>query len=161
MGNDMPGPLATPGAARNASPRTQGKRPGDLTGVRGQQLTKETAAQKAEAANQVQVSLAEQKASKLNSVVDYTGQQTPKAAVVEEAEIEVQPKFKRIRVNYPIEDMTFGKEVLDEGEQDERGNWTRLPTLGSLRSYTFEEGVYYDVPADVAGHLAFLGYIWE
>lgn len=161
MGNDMPAPLASQGA-RNASPRTQGKRPGDLTGVRGQQLTKETAVQKAEAASQAETALAEQKQAKLNSVVDYTGQQTPaSAAVVEETEIEARPKFERIRVNFPIDDMTFGKEVLDEGEQDERGNWTRLPTLGSLRSYTFEEGVYYDVPTDVAGHLRGIGYIWE
>jgi hypothetical protein len=158
MGNDMP--TGTQGA-RNASPRTQAKRPGDLTGIRSQQLTKETAAAKAEAASQVETALAEERAKKLETVVDYTGEQTPKTEVVEETEVEVRPKTERIRVNFPLPDMTFGKEVLDEGEQDERGNWTRLPTLGSLRTYNFEEGVYYIVPKDVADHLRTIGYLWE
>jgi hypothetical protein len=158
MGNDMP--VGTQGA-RNSSPRTQAKRPGDLTGVRGQALAKEAAAAKVEAANQVETALAEQKAAKLNTVVDYTGQQTPKPVEVDMTEVEAKPKFRRIRVNYPIQDMTFGKEILDEGEMDERGNYIRYPILGSLRTYNFEEGVYYDVPADVADHLASIGYLWE
>jgi hypothetical protein len=160
MGNDMP--VGTQGA-RNSSPRTQAKRPGDLTGIRNQQLAKEAAAQKAEAASQVETALAEEKAKKLNTVVDYTGQQTtPKPDVVEEdVEVEAKPKFERIRVNYPLPDMTFGKEILDEGEQDEHGNWTRLPQLGGLRTYNFEEGVWYDVPTDVADHLRRIGYLWE
>lgn len=152
---------------RNASPRTQRKRPGDLTGVRGQQLAAHAAAEKAEASAQVQESLEAQRIAKLDTEVDYSSEAREKAreaaglGVVDEAEVEVRPKTRRIRVNYPIEDMTFGREVIRDAEYDEHGNMARGPVLGSLRTFTFEEGRWYTVDTDVADHLAFLGYIYE
>lgn len=153
--------MAATQGARNASPRTQGKRPGDLTGVRGQQLAAKAAQDKAEAASQVEVAIEEEKARKKAEVVDYTGTQTRAPVEVSEGPVEVKKKTERIRVNFPIEQMTFGKEVLDKGEFDDKGNMLRAPVLGNLREFNFEEGRYYDVPADVADHLRFLGYVYE
>jgi hypothetical protein len=77
-------------------------------------------------------------------------------------EIVVESPTRRIRVNFPIQEMTFGREVHSPGEYDETtGLMTRSPVLGGLRSYSFEEGRYYVVDADVADHLASLGYIYE
>jgi sRNA-binding protein len=153
--------MAATQGIRNASPRTQGKRPGDLTGVRGQQLAAQADKDKAEAASQVEQTRAEEVARKRSEVVDYTGSQTtPVAQQVEETEVEVRPAVRRIRVNYGIEQMTFGKEVVHEGTFDENGVMIQPPVLGNLRRYDFEEGRYYDVPADVADHLEFLGYIY-
>lgn len=150
-----------------ASPRTQRKRPGDLTGVQGQALAAEAARLKAETTTQARNSLEAQRVAKLTDEVDYTSEARQKereaveAGVALEGEVEVREKTRRIRVNYPVDDMTFGREVLGEAEFDERGNMTRMPVLGPLRSYTFEEGRWYTVDAELADHLAYLGYIYE
>lgn len=148
--------------------RTQRKRPGDLTGVRGQQLAAEAARNKEEATRQVQAALEVEREVKLNTDVDYSTQrglvkkvpvEVDGEVTIEDIEVEI-PK-RRIRVNYPIDDMTFGREIVDPGEIDEKGFYTRSPVLGSLRQFTFEEGRWYVVDADLADHLAFLGYIYE
>jgi len=152
-----------------ATARTQRKRPGDLTGVRGQTLAAEAAANKEEAARQVQTAQDLQRQEKINTDVDYSTKVAPLMrrpvaqedgeVVVEDVAVEIPTR--RIRVNYPIEDMTFGREVIHPGELNEHGAYVRSPVLGGLRSYTFEEGRYYVVDADLADHLAFLGYIYE
>lgn len=150
-----------------ATNRTQRKRPGDLTGVRGQALAAEAARQKEEAARQVQSVLEVEREIKLNTDVDYSTKVAPAVrrlevdgeVVVEDVEVET-PK-RRIRVNYPIEEMTFGKEIISPAEIDENGFVVKPAVLGGLRTYTFEEGRWYVVDADLAGHLAFLGYIYE
>ena len=153
--------------SRNASPRTQRKRPGDLTGVRGQQLATQAALEKAEATAQVRENLETQRQAKLVTEVDYSTEarenerKAAAAGVVAEAEIEVRPKTERIRVNFPIEDMTFGREILNEAEYDENSIMTKPPVIGGLRTYTFEEGRWYTVDADLADHLRFLGYAYE
>jgi hypothetical protein len=73
----------------------------------------------------------------------------------------VRPKTKRIRVLDKIDDMTFGRDVISEGEFDETGLMVKPPVLGGLRSFSFEEGRWYTVDTDVADHLAFLGYIYD
>lgn len=151
-----------------ASNRTQRKRPGDLTGVRGQALAAEALRTKEEAARQVEAALEVQREIKINTDVDYTTKHSPVQripsnvdgeVVIEEVVVEIPTR--RIRVNYPIEDMTYGREVVSPGEMDERGAYVRPPVLGGLRQYTFEEGRWYVVDADLADHLAFLGYIYE
>jgi hypothetical protein len=165
-GNEMP----------PATNRTQRKRPGDLTGVRGQQLATEAAREHEESKRQVQDALVSDREVKLNTDVDYSTQLRPVVkrpvervvevdgeatteVVVEEVELEL-PK-RRIRVNYPIEDQTFGREVVFAGELNEFGGYIRPPILGGLRNFTFEEGRWYTVDADHADHLANLGYIYE
>lgn len=151
-----------------ATNRTQRKRPGDLTGVRGQQLAAEAIANKTEANRQVQDALELEREIRINTDVDYSTQakavqkrpvEVDGEIVIEDIAVEI-PK-RRIRVNYPIEDMTFGREVLFPGEMNEFGAWVRPAVLGGLRNYTFEEGRWYVVDADLADHLAFLGYIYE
>lgn len=152
-----------------ATNRTQRKRPGDLTGVRGQQLAAEAAANKTETVRQVQEALELEREIKINTDVDYTQPSRPVKKVpvaldngeVVIEDIAVEVPTRRIRVNYPIEDMTFGREVIDPGEINELGAYVRPPILGGLRNFTFEEGRWYIVNQDLADHLAFLGYIYE
>lgn len=159
MGLDMPpavGNTSARGAAR--------KNPRDLTGIRGQQLAAEAAADKAEAVKQVEEAREAERSAKLSTVVDYTEAPTTGTKPnfeVEEVEVEVAPKVKRIRVLDDIQDMTFGREVISDAAYDENGNMTRYPVLGGLRTYNFEAGRTYDVPADVAGHLVSLGYTYD
>jgi hypothetical protein len=156
-----------PASGQNAVRRTQSKRPGDLTGMRGQQLAAQARAEKAEGATQIAESLEAQRRAKLAEEVDYSSEARAKAreaaiaGVVEETEIEVRPKTKRIRVLDKIDDMTFGRDVISEGEFDETGLMVKPPVLGGLRSFSFEEGRWYTVDTDVADHLAFLGYIYD
>lgn len=160
------GQLAGTGS-RSASPRTQRKRPGDLTGVRGQQLAAKAAADKAKAAQQVEDALEAEREEKLATEVDYTSEtrekqrQAAEKNEVTEIEVEVRPKTERIRVNYPIEEMTFGKEILSDAEYDDNGTMIKAPVLGGLKTYSFEEGRWYTVDAELADHLRFLGYVYE
>lgn len=163
MGLDMPpaGNTAARGTAR--------KNPRDLTGIRGQQLAAEAAADKAEAAAQIAEAREAQRSAELATVVDYTDAPTtgtkPNAVAedveVEETEVEVRPKTRRIRMLDDLPDMTYGREVIADAEFDEQGNMTKYPVLGGLRTYNFKAGVTYDVPPDVAGHLAALGYTYD
>lgn len=153
-----------------ASNRTQRKRPGDLTGVRGQTLATEAALDKAEANRQVADARELERREKLSTEVDYS---KPTRSVVHNEvagddgeivieDIVIESPTRRIRVNYPIQDMTFGREVISEGEVDQATGLTIRPAvLGGLRTFSFEEGRYYVVDQDVADHLAFLGYIYE
>lgn len=158
-------PPAAPG--QNAARRAQGKRPGDLTGLRNQQLSRQAAALKAETATQNQDSLEAQRLAKLTEEVDYSSEARARereaalSNVVEETEVEVRPKTERIRVLDDVKDMTFGREIISEAEYDENGNMTKFPALGPLRNLNFEVGVWYTVDADVAGHLRHLGYVMD
>jgi hypothetical protein len=132
--------------------RYHGKAPTDLTGRRGAQLQKEEDERKA----REQAELAARDPRKDVELDDngihpetgrHGGGDDPEAT-------------ERVRVSYPIEDMTFGKEVIDAGEFDETGLCTRLPVLGSLRTFTFKEGVEYRMTPDMAHHLRELGYTY-
>lgn len=151
-----------------ATNRTQRKRPGDLTGVRGQQLAAEAAQQKEENSRQVNEALAYERQVKANTDVDYsTPVKTVKSRVAAEdggiviEDVAVENPTRRIRVNYPIEEMTFGREIIAHEETDENGVVIKPAVLGGLRNYTFEEGRWYTVDADLAQHLEFLGYVYS
>ena len=154
-------------AQPNAVRQTRGKSPRDLTGIRGQQLAKDAAARKAEETAQVTESLEAQRVAKLTTEVDYSSEARARAreaatsGVVEETEVEVRPRTRRIRVLDEIRDMTFGREVLREAETDEHGNTTRQAELGPLRTFNFDPGRWYTVDADLADHLAYLGYVYD
>lgn len=158
-------PPAAPG--QNAARRTQGKRPGDLTGLRNQQLSKQAAALKAETVAQAQDSLEEQRLAKLANDVDYSSEARARereaalSNVVEETEVEVRPKTERIRVLDDVRDMTFGREIISHAEHDENGLETKVAVIGPLRVLNFEVGTWYTVDADVAGHLRYLGYVMD
>lgn len=150
------------------SPRTQRKRPGDLTGVRGQHLAAQAEKEKDEARERTAKALQEEKEARLVTEVDYTEEtresERKRAGTLQpaaEAVIEARPRTQRIRVNYPIEQMTFGREVHVQPEYNEDGTMKTPPVLGGLRQFNFEEGRWYHVDSDVAEHLRFLGYVYE
>lgn len=150
-----------------AAARTSAKRPGDFTGVRGQQLAKARDARKIEEKAQIQDALEAERLAKAEAEVDYTSEartkarETARAGIVEEGDFEVRPKTKRIRVNWPIEKMTFGREIIVPAEYDELGNVTKPAEVGGLRTYDFETGRWYTVDYDLYLHLLFLEYIYE
>lgn len=151
---------------RAASPRTQRKRPGDLTGTRSQKMAADVAKQREQDAKDDTAAVAAERAEKLATTVSFV----PRTAddveledeVEEDVEVEVRPKTEFIRVNFPIESMTYGREVLNPGDWDEENaRWAKAPVLGNLQTYDFEEGVRYEVSADMADHLRSLGYVYE
>lgn len=150
-----------------ASVRTQGKRPGDLTGLRGQQLAKNRDAAQAEEKAQIRDAIEAERQAKAATEVDYTAEAREKArlasqkGVVAEGDFEVKPKTKRIRVNFPIEQMTFGRDIISEAEYDENGNVIKPAVVGGLRTYDFEPGRWYTVDHELYEHLLFLEYIYE
>ena len=207
--------MATPRTA-GASPRTQRKRPGDVTGVNSQKLAAERDKDKSEAIKEEVDAAAAEKEAKRHTTVDYSTPD-PVAQVATDIEVEddveveavsvpgskdtytkdelqeaiaqavaaavaglrggggsapgdvevsddveVGVKKEYIRVNYPIDDMTYGREVIDAGDFDViTGVFKRPPRLGNLRVLNFEEGVRYLVDKDIADHLRSLGYVYE
>lgn len=149
-----------------ASPRTQQKRPGDLTGVRGQHLAKARDEHKAQEKAQIEDALQAERLAREQAEVDYTSEARKKAreasqsVVIEEGDLEAKPRTRRIRVNWEIQDMTFGREVITPAEYDDQGNVTRQPVLGALRTFSFEPKRWYTVDNDVYEHLLYLGYIY-
>jgi len=149
--------------AATSGPRSQVKRPGDLTGVNSQKLAKERdEAQEAEA--QARLDEAQQdRTEKLTTVVDYSEAPTGRreAAEVVESPVEVHPQTMLIRVNYPIEQMTFGREVVSPPVYDDNGVIVQPAVLGGMLTYDFEEGQQYRVPWELGAHLKSLGYVYD
>jgi hypothetical protein len=147
--------------------RTQGKRPGDLTGVRGQALSAAAAQAKAAQGRETAAVLEAERQIRINTDIDYS---TPRQIVPQVVqvdgemameEIEIVPVTRRIRVNYPIDDMTFGREIIQHAKYAPDGKLLEAPIVGNLRTYKFELGVWYTVDDDLAEHLTNLGYIHE
>lgn len=154
--------------------------PRDYTGVVKARLEAEVADEQAERAEEVTLMAQTAARRRATEVVDYTEgghaapvqvQPGPQRGVISDAlaaqieeidgEVEVGPKKVRIRVNSPIEDMTYGRQVLKEAVLDERGYLVEPPQLGNLQFYSFEEGVTYLVPLELAIHLDELGYVYH
>ncbi len=133
---------------------TAPKAPTDLTGRKGVALAKEQAEKRAQEAAE----LAAKDPGRKDVALDDKGihPETGRHGGGDEPEATV-----RVRVSYPIEEMTFGKEVVDPGEFDETGLCTRLPVLGSLKVYSFKEGAEYRLTPDMAEHLRGLGYLYD
>ena len=147
--------------------RTQGKRPGDLTGVRGQQLAAAAAQEKAQQAASTREAIEAERQVRINTDVDYS---TPRKIVPQVVqvdgeltmeEIEIVPVTRRIRVNYPIDDMVFGREIVQHAKYSPDGKLLEAPIVGNLRTYTFVLGTWYTVDEELADHLANLGYIHD
>lgn len=147
--------------SRAQGPQTQRKRPGDLTGVQGQKLAAERdERQAAELAAQA-AAKQEERVERLTTVVDLT----PDGRFREEVEeiavaAEPHPETMLIRVNYPIENMTYGK-TFKPAVVDDEGRVIEPPVMGNLVRYDFEEGQQYRVPWDVGMHLKGLGYVYD
>ena len=154
---------ATSTRAQTSGPRSQVKRPGDLTGVNGQKLAKERDEREAEEAQARLDDAQQDRTEKLTTVVDVS--ETPngrrEAAEVVESEVEVHPATMLIRVNYPIEQMTFGREVVSQPVYGEHGEILQPAVLGGMMTYDFEEGQQYRVEWELGMHLKSLGYVYD
>lgn len=153
-------PTASPREV-GTGPRNQRKRPGDLTGVQGQKLAAERDAAQEEALAAAQEAKEADRAEKLSSVVDYSHGGRVREVEAVDTPSEPKPETMRIRVNYPIEDMTFGREVVSPPELDEHGNVIKPAVLGGLNTYNFEEGREYIVSFELGAHLKSLGYVYD
>jgi hypothetical protein len=109
-----------------------------------------------------QMTMAEQAKAQANSdTMDYTDANRPMPEPLPVVEtVPVKPRVHKIRVVAPIEDMVFGKEVIDPGDFSDPSN-PRMPVIGSLKHYDFEEGREYLVDDDMYNHLSELGYIYS
>lgn len=148
--------------ATTTGPRNQRRRPGDLTGVRGQQLAKERDEAQEDALAAAAAAKQIERVERLNTVVDYSeGGVHEEVVDLHAPPEEPHPEVMVIRVNYPIEDMTFGRVVVSPAEFDENGLLVKAAILGGLNTYNFEEGTQYKVPWELGQHLKRLGYVYD
>jgi hypothetical protein len=155
-------PQQAPRAATQG-PRNQRKRPGDLTGVNTQQLEAQRDEEAREEAEARAQAAQEDYTAKVTTVVDVSESPNGRreSAPVVETDQVVHPKTMLIRVNYPIESMTFGREVVSQPEYDENGNVVKAAVLGGMQTYDFEEGQQYRVPWELGAHLKEKGYVYD
>lgn len=139
--------------------RTTRKGPTDLTGRTDEKLKAEHQADlDAKAEQMAMVDTTKRSASR--ELIDYTDEARPKTAprpVIEEPK---NPKKYKIRVLADIDRMTFGKEIIDHGDFTDPNN-PRMPQLGALKEYNFQEGREYLVDEALYIHLRDLGYVYE
>lgn len=129
---------------------------GDLTGRQRASAAKKAQEEQAQREQELTMASIAKEIALTNEVVDYTGGAAPDEEPEDEilepvsdltvtsdvdlADISVvTQKYKTIRVNEAIKDMTFGA-----------GNY-----------FTFEVGPKYKVTEELANHLDRLGYVWH
>lgn len=134
--------------------RGQRKRPTDFTGKQTEELNEALKVERAEAAQRVAMINSEREEAS-NEIVDYFPQSEKPLPQLEVREVEVNDPGRIIRVNTDIDQMVFGREVVDPGDR-EAG---RAPIMGPIKFWNFKEGQAYRVNKDMAEHLQRLGYL--
>lgn len=139
--------------------RGQRKRPTDFTGKQTEELNEAKKVEKAEAAQRVAMVTAEAEAAS-NEIVDYFPQSGKPLPQLEVREVEVNDPGRIIRVNTDIDQMVFGREVVDPGDlTNPDPSLHRAPVMGPIKFWNFKEGQAYRVNKDMAEHLQRLGYL--
>ena len=133
-------------------------RPGDVTGLRKQQLEQQHAAEVAEVAERISMNAKVEDKRKQNEVIDYSGADEP-LPEPEPVEANDEP-YVIFRCSGDIERMVFGREVRVEHGKDEDGNDVTVLVPGNLRFFDFKEGHQYRVPRDLYEHLDARGYVY-
>jgi len=134
------------------------KAPTDYTGRLDEKGKRDMADQVAQAGEQMAMATGLRRTGSM--VQDLTDKARPKVAPVPVApEESAEPKTYRVRVVADIENMTFGKEIIDHGDFTDPNN-PRMPVLGSLKTYNFQEGGQYIVDEPLYIHLRDLGYLY-
>lgn len=148
-------------AARQAgeAPRGTRKNVTDLTGREDERLRNENEALLDEQAERMSMVNASSRRSN-REVIDYTDEARPKVAPKPVEAPVGPPQNYRVRLMADIENMTFGKEIIDPGDFTDP-NSPRMPVLGSLKTYDFKEGREYIVDEPLYIHLRDLGYVYE
>lgn len=143
----------------NAAQRNPRKHPGDMTGKR-QESAKRDAAEELEAIGEQMAMTQSVKSARAKGLVDYTDAARPKPALITDVVEPDVPREHIIRVVADIEDMVYGREVIDAGDFSDPDH-VKLPVLGGLKHYDFKEGTPYKVDHDMYLHLQRLEYIYE
>lgn len=139
--------------------RATTKGPTDLTGREDERLKTVNAEEIEQRAQEMAMtqSGATRPRKRTRNVVDYTDAARPKP--------EARPVRKElpkgpvvIRPIADIENMTFGKEIIDAGDFTDPTN-PRMPVLGSLKRYDFKQGQSYKVDWPLYEHLVQIGYV--
>ena len=135
-------------------------RPGDATALKKEQLEAERDARLAEEAlaNQTEAERAAFEAA--NNVIDYSGSDTPLPEIVE-SEVERNEPYRTILIKHPIDQMTFGREIIKRTARDEKGNEFEIEEPGNIRYFSFTEGRRYRVPRALADHLDERGFVYH
>lgn len=147
--------MTTPSAEPSVRRAPSRKRPADFTGKQTERLNEERKAEIIEASQRIAL-VNQEIAEAKNEIVDYTDSPEP-LPEVEVRVAEVSTPYRMIRVNSDIDQMTYGREVLDPG--DYTSNPPRPAIMGPMKFYSFNEGQLYRVTKDLAEHLSGLGYI--
>ena len=137
------------------------RHPADLTGREDDRLRRENAEAIEQAgANMALAGGAAVTRKRAKKTVDYTDAARPKVSRTPVAEVPHEPREYVVRLVASIEDMTFGREIVDPGDFTDPAN-PRMPMVGALKSYSFTEGVLYKVDEPLYQHLKGLGYLYE
>jgi hypothetical protein len=149
----------TPTPVRNRATGKAVPQAGDMTALRSQQLEDDRDAERAEAARRATQQAEVEDYEARNVVIDYTGADTPLPVAVEATDN--QDPYREIIIKYGIDQMAFGREIIQNAEYDGHGNITIPPRLGGIRYFTFKEGRKYRVPRALADHLDERGYVFH
>jgi hypothetical protein len=140
---------------QGSAARPSRKRAQDFTGRQAEKLAEERRVQQQESAQRVAMVTAVAN-EELNEIVDYTGTGLP-VRTAEVIEVEVNTPYRMVRTNQDIENLTWGREVLDPG--DMTIDPPRAPVMGGLRTYNFKQGQQVKIDKDLADHLDSHGFL--
>ena len=135
------------------------RHPRDLTGREDERLKRE----KADAIEQAGAEMAmaaPARRKRSRQVTDYTDAARPKPSPVPVTIEPAEPRTYIVRLVASIDDMTFGREIIDAGDFTDPSN-PRMPIIGGLKTYNFIEGHQYKVDEALYQHLKGLGYLYE
>jgi hypothetical protein len=142
-------------AATRGTPR---RHPQDLTGREDDRLKRDNASAIEQAGEEMALATPiRRKRSK--RVTDYTDAARPKVEPLPTA-APAEPREYVVRLVASIEDMTYGRDIIDAGDFSDPGN-PRMPMIGGLKTYSFIEGQLYKVDEGLYQHLKGLGYLYE
>jgi hypothetical protein len=145
-------------------PATRGaprRSPRDLTGRTDDDLKRAHADEIEQAGQEMAMATAAPPSRKRSKeVTDYTDAARPKVEPKPVFEQPAEPREYVVRLVASIEDMTFGREIIDPGDFSDP-NSPRMPLLGGLKTYNFTEGKLYKVDEPLYLHLRDLGYLYD
>ena len=138
------------------------RHPQDLTGRVDEELKLANAEAIEKAGEEMALATPAPRRRKRKQVIDYTDDARPKVAITPVVIEPAEPRKYTVRLVASIENMTYGKEIIDKGEWDEQQHaYTRPPQTGALKRYDFIEGQPYKVDEGLYQHLKGLGYLYE
>ena len=145
-------------AANRGAPR---RSPRDLTGRTDDDLKRAHADEIEQAGAQMAMATPGlTKARRSKEITDFTDGARPKVEPTPAAPPTTEPREFVVRLVASIEDMTYGREIIDPGDFTDPSN-PRMPMLGGLKTYNFTEGKLYKVDEPLYLHLKDLGYLYE